>query len=393
MKKIARGFVHRPGVHCGSTSLRDIFEFHGRKFSEEMVFGLNCGLGFVYWPAKGAVPPIFVGGLGSRGIEDICRILGIKWEKKTTTSTKKAWQAVKELIDNDVPVMLQVDMFYLDYFRGKTGHFGGHAVVLAGYDEERREAYVTDVHNEKIEAKRREDRLFVTSLESLAKARISTFKPFPPRNAWCTFAFPRELTPLNKAIKMALKTNAERFLNPPIRNLGIKGIRRFANQVIKWPDIIHGTIFDPIQFKAEISMLRLNLFLAYAFIEEAGTGGGLFRRIYSRFLREACDLLHVKILREASDLMMKSADIWTEIASILFAASEAQQNEVKDILAKVQPRIMECAETEEKAFKLLASAAQMIQSRPRTSLMNAAEWDNLPMQSARTVSSLLLHKT
>jgi len=353
MRKMVKEFVHRPGVHCGSSSLRDVFEFHGFKFSEEMVFGLNCSLGFVYWPTKNAVPPIFVGGLGSRGIEGICRILGIRWEKKTTTSTKKAWQAVKELIDNDVPVMLQVDMFYLDYFRGKTGHFGGHAIVLAGYDEERGEAYVTDVHNEKIEAKRRKDGLFVTSLKSLAEARSSTFKPFPPRNAWATFAFPKELAPLEKAIKTAIKSNAESFLNPPIKNLGIKGIRHFARQVIKWPDMIHGTVYDPINFKTEISMPKLTLFLAYVFIEEAGTGGGLFRRIYSRFLREASHVLHSKILRDASNLMMKSADIWTEIANILLAASEAQQDKVRDILTKAQPRITECAEIEENAFKLL----------------------------------------
>lgn len=357
MRKMVKGFVHKPGVHCGSTSLRDVFEFHGHKFSEEMVFGLNCGLGFVYWPMKGVIPSIFIGGLGSKGIEDICRILGIKWEKKTTTSTKKAWQTVKELIDNDVPVMLQVDMFYLDYWRDKTGHFGGHAIVLAGYDEERGEAYVTDVHNEKTEAKRRKDGLFVTSLESLAEARRSTFKPFPPRNAWVTFAFPKELVPLKKAIKTAHKTNAERFLNPPIKILGVKGIRHFAKQVIKWPDIIHGTVYDPIQFKIEVPMLKLNLFLAYAFIEEAGTGGGLFRRIYSRFLREAGHILHAEILGEASDLMMKSADIWTEIANILLTASEAQQDKVKDILAKAQPKITECAEIEEKAFKLLGSVA------------------------------------
>ncbi len=352
---MVKGFVHRPGVHCGSTSLRDVFEFHGHKFSEDMVFGLNCGLGFVYWPTKGAVPPIFVGGLGSKGIEDICRILGIKWEKKTTTSAKKAWQAVKELIDNDVPVMLQVDMFYLDYWRGKTGHFGGHAIVLAGYDEERGEAYVTDVRNKKIEVKRREDGLFATSLENLEEARSSTFKPFPPRNAWATFAFPKDLIPLEKAIKTAIKTNAERFLNPPIKNLGIKGIRHFANQVVKWPDIIRGTVYDPIQFKAQIPMLKLNLFLDYAFIEEAGTGGGLFRRMYSRFLKEAYGVLRAKILREARDLMMKSADIWTEIARILLVASEAQQDNVKDILVKAQLKITECAEIEEKAFQLLAS--------------------------------------
>jgi len=47
------GSFIEPGVHCGSSSLRDVFEFHGYKFSEEMIFGLDCGLGFVYWPPKG----------------------------------------------------------------------------------------------------------------------------------------------------------------------------------------------------------------------------------------------------------------------------------------------------------------------------------------------------
>jgi len=292
MRKMVNEFVHRHGVHCTSTSLRDVFEFYGYKLTEEMVFGLDCGVGFVYWPMKGAVPPVFIGGRGSKGIEDVCRILGIKWEKKTTASAKKAWQAVKSLIDNNVPVMLQVDMFYLDYFRGKTGHFGGHTIVLAGYDEEKREAYVTDIHNDKIEAKRRKDGLFATSLESLAEARNSTYKPFPPKNAWFNLALPKETAPLENAIKTALKTNAERFLNPPVRNLGIRGIRRFADQIVSWPDVIRGKICDPIQTKTEIPMLKLTLHLAYVFIEEAGTGGGLFRRIYSRFLREASHIVH-----------------------------------------------------------------------------------------------------
>jgi len=354
MRKMVRAFVHRPGFHCLSSSLRDVLEFHGHRFSEDMVFGLDCGLGFVYWSMKRAVPPIFVGGRGSRGIEDVCRILGIKWRKNTTTSAKKAWQAAKELVDKDIPVMLQADMFYLDYWRGKTGHFG-HSIVLAGYDEERGEAYVTDVRNKKIEPKRREDGLFVTSLKSLAEARSSKFKPFPPRNAWLTFSFPKELVPLDKAIKAAIKSNAERFLNPPIKNLGIKGIRHFAEQVVKWPDIIQRTVYDPIQFKAEISMLKLNLFLAHAFIEEAGTGGGLFRRIYSRFLGQAGEILHAEALSKASSLIMRSADIWTETANILLTASEAEQDKVKQILVRAQPKIAECAEIEEKAFKPLAS--------------------------------------
>jgi len=160
---------------------------------------------------------------------------------------------------------------------------------------------------------------------------------------------------LEEAIKTAIKTNAERFLNPPLRNLGIKGIKYFAKQVTNWPDIIRGTIYDPIQFKTEISMLKLDLFPAYTFIQEAGTGGGFFRRLYPRFLREAHDVLRAKALKEASDLMMKSADICTEMANILLTASEAKQDKVGDILVKTQPKTVECAEIEEKAFKQLAS--------------------------------------
>jgi len=42
---------------------------------------------------------------------------------------------------------------------------------------------------------------------------------------------------------------------------------------------------------------------------------------------------------------------WTEIANILLTASEAQQDKVRDIVAK----ITESAEIEGKVFKLLAS--------------------------------------
>jgi len=62
------------------------------------------------------------------------------------------------------------------------------------------------------------------------------------------------------------------------------------------------------------------------------------------------------ILREASELMMESADIWTEIANILLIASEAQQDRAKGILAEARPKIAECADIEGKAFKLLKLA-------------------------------------
>src|SRR5579885_1228061 len=48
MKKIIKNWVHIPGLHCGSTALRDVVTYYGYNFSEAMCFGLGGGLGFFY---------------------------------------------------------------------------------------------------------------------------------------------------------------------------------------------------------------------------------------------------------------------------------------------------------------------------------------------------------
>ena len=42
------GFVHRQGVHCGSTALADVLRHRGLDLTEAMAFGLGAGLGFYY---------------------------------------------------------------------------------------------------------------------------------------------------------------------------------------------------------------------------------------------------------------------------------------------------------------------------------------------------------
>ncbi|MFQ6085162.1 MAG: BtrH N-terminal domain-containing protein [Candidatus Bathyarchaeia archaeon] len=76
MRRILKGFVHRPGVHCDSSALRDVFEYHGFRFSEPMIFGLGSGLGFTYWETKQAPYP-FVGGRGRDLDGNLCENLGM----------------------------------------------------------------------------------------------------------------------------------------------------------------------------------------------------------------------------------------------------------------------------------------------------------------------------
>ena len=132
------GFTHKVGAHCESTALRDVFEHLGFSFSEEMLFGLDGTFGFIYWKRKDSIPPLGVGGKVAMFPHKLPSLLGFNVKEGTTTSQKRAWNHVKELIDRDIPVILHADMAFLDYMRiPKNGeHFGAHTIVLAGYDLE-----------------------------------------------------------------------------------------------------------------------------------------------------------------------------------------------------------------------------------------------------------------
>jgi len=175
--------------------------------------------------------------------------------------------------------MVQVDMGFLPYFDLPEGyHFGGHVVVVCGYDPETRQVLIAD----------RDEELYPVSMEDLEKARGSTHKPFPPKHKWWTFDFADKRWPTPEEVRLAIYEAARGMLEPPFGNLGVKGIRKAAKMLLKWPE------------KLGEEGLRRALFEAYVFIEVAGTGGGIFRYMYSRFLREAAEITGDTQLNESA---------------------------------------------------------------------------------------------
>jgi len=230
MKKFIENFEHYLGVHCESTALSDVFAYHGVKLSEPMIFGLGEGLGFVYWKYK-QTPFPFVGGRTKDLSSNLCKNLNIKKQDHFSTSFKKSWKEIKGLVDNNLPVFLKLDMYYLEYFEVPE-HFGAHCVVLVGYDDEN--VYLADTNFKSIQK---------TSLKSFELARASKHKPFPPKNYYATFEFPKSLPSLDKVIIKSIRKTAEEMLYPPIRNLGIKGIKKFGEEIVKFPSYSKDT-FD-----------------------------------------------------------------------------------------------------------------------------------------------------
>src|SRR3954469_21907552 len=157
--RLVPGYRHLPGNHCGSTALRNLLAFHGLEMSEEMALGLGAGVSFYYVVLEGSSPSRFTNGRTGRLEEQFVELTGAPLRLDTFKDPNEAWRAAAQTVDSGRPAILITDLYYLDHY-GKSAHFPGHAVVLAGYDSE--VAYLSDTAFEELQT---------TRLESLAKAR------------------------------------------------------------------------------------------------------------------------------------------------------------------------------------------------------------------------------
>jgi len=299
------GFKSLETHHCVTGSMRHIYVYNDHDISEDMLLGLGAGVSFSYWHFKGQTP--FIGGRGGFRppyLEEVAgRRTGVKIEFHTTSSARKARKTLLEMLEAGQPVMIQCDMGFLPYFDfGETDyHFGWHVVVVCGYDPETDQVLIAD----------RDKELHPVSMEDLQKARGSTYKPFPPKNKWYTFDFSEKRAPTAAEVREAIVEQVKPMLEPPISNIGVKGIRKAAKMIPQWPKSL------------DADELRWTLFNSYIFISPVGgTGGGLFRYMFSRFLREAAEIMADPRLNESADEFQHIGDVWEELGEWFRQASE-----------------------------------------------------------------------
>jgi hypothetical protein len=253
----------------------------------------------------------------------------------TTSSERKARQRLLEMLAAGQPAMLQVDMGFLPYFDfgGSDYHFGGHVVVDCGYDATTDEVLIAD-----------RDGMHPVPMRILEKARGSTFKPFPPRNLWYDFDFSNRRRPLAHEVWQAISEPAAVMLRPPISNIGVSGIRKTAHELVKWPTILSG------------EELRWALFNAYIFISPVGgTGGGTFRYMFSRFLREAAALTGEPRLTHSAEEFRSIGDAWEEVGELCHMVSEADGPSAR--LPEIAEPILRIADMEQQAWEALQQLA------------------------------------
>ncbi len=324
--RMVPGYRHLPGNHCGSTALRNLLGHHGIELSEEMAFGLGAGACFYYLVNLESSPSHWFNGRTAQLEQSFLELAGAPLRVDTFDDADASWEAARTSVDDERPPLLITDLYYLDHY-GNSAHFPGHAVVLAGYDDEL--VYLSDTAFEELQECR---------IESLRKARHGASAAFEMKGHMYTVSGEASPDDLIAAAPAAIARAAQEMIEPQFGEFaGLPALRRLAADAERWP-----ALAEDCQWCARF---------AYQVIERRGTGGGNFRLMYSRFLDEAG-------YGEGSKLAADSAERWTALATAFREASEQETAEAA-VWSRVGELTGEVLGAEERLWSRLAEAAQL----------------------------------
>ena len=308
MSRVLLDYPHRGAGHCGSGALRDLLEWAGLGWDgppdEGLVFGLGGGLGFAYLRVPRLVPPIYLVGRGGDLEVDLLARLGAMVDLRRTDDAVLGWQWVRDELDAGRPVMVWADIAELPYLRVRL-QMSRHDIVVIGYDDDEQVAYVVDNDREDVQP---------VPYEALARARSSKAFPEPTRHTTFATTWPQHLPALAAVAADAFAASAnsmrtggadlvDRSLLPEgsISGTGLAGVQALADDIATWVDVLDETTLE--------SALRA----LPVFVEKAGTGGGLFRRLQAGCCHDVATRTGSTASRAAGEAYDRCAQAWSAL--------------------------------------------------------------------------------
>ncbi|MHB9145679.1 MAG: BtrH N-terminal domain-containing protein [Symbiobacteriia bacterium] len=290
-------FMHRPGKHCGSTALTNAAAYRGLSLSEGACFGLGGGLAFAYRHLP--MPPYRAAMGRSPDLEEqFFSNLGqpLEWHSGPELDLPALLQAV----DEGNPVLIRLDLAYVDFYQTKS-HFAGHVALVVGYDAATRDVFLSDTDRPGLQ---------VASWDSLKQSMASTYPfPIPIQNHWAVIPSLDQRLDLASACRRGLRLVLQNALEPPQVGMGLSALAAFAREVPGW--------------WREVEDASWTYRFAYQAFERRGTGGGNFRRLFGEFLRFAAEQCPEANLGDEEARWLAVADHWTDLANVLKTVSEA----------------------------------------------------------------------
>ncbi|WP_242532470.1 DUF4872 domain-containing protein [Nocardioides sp. S5] len=173
--------------------------------------------------------------------------------------------------------------------------------------------------------------------EALARARSSTSFPQPTRHTLYDIRWPAELPDLASAAAEAFAQSAQAVSNPTsatrvfdelpsepgdaaglmVRSAGVAAAHAFATDIAGWE-------------RHDDEELEIMLFSLGAFIEKAGTGGGLFRRLLAQGAFEIAQMTGDEATTSSARSASRAAEAWTTVARSATARDKPARSGVRD---------------------------------------------------------------
>lgn len=342
MQNVVKNFIPQGGKHCITNSLKQIFSYYGYTLSEEMMFGLASGLSFLYLNQSSS--PMVNGRIKVFDFEKkIADRLNISIQCKSGSDYKKINQLSKDMIDQNKPILIYVDMPYLSYLGlPKNSHFGGHAVVLFGYDNDLEQFWISDRDNHDYPirtpfGKIAED-YHLVSYQEMEQARSSAHRPFPAKNKYLFIDFQGYRQVDRSILTQAIAETCDSMLNPPAKLLGVNGILKFSAEILKWEKFSP----DKLKLSGTTNYFQIS--------KDGGTGGGIFRKMYGDFLIEAAVTMDNKNIAMLGKQFLEVAKQWDKIAKDLWQLSLSGD---VSLLRKMSKEIMGIYHQEKNLYQYL----------------------------------------
>ncbi len=214
-------YKHKMAAHCESGAVTSLLNNAGLDISEPLVFGISSGIFFGYFhKMKSFTFPTFIVRNKPGSIrKNLAKRLGIKFYTEQFHSPDEGMKKLDELLENNIPVAVQVDFFYMDYLpEWERVHINVHFIIVVGKTGSK---YIIS------------DSYFPNLVElesaSLRKARFTGGNMSPKGFLFYPEFIPKELD-FKKAILSGTKKACFNMLNIPMPFIGIKGIRMFAKR-------------------------------------------------------------------------------------------------------------------------------------------------------------------
>ncbi len=221
------------GLTCMINGLEDLYEQKtGVRLPDWLLMHLSGMLGFVYIRNKHAPAPrmVFWGmQIAKYQFAELADIVGFEWRMISNRGFPFTLRRVRESIDAGHPAILgALDMFHLPYydrFYHKI-HVPIHHVMMVGYDDEQEAALVLDCDRPDVQRITYPDLQAAWNVDNPGLGKKNTFY---------TFSFGKTVSDVEKIARTGLAKRAAAMLEAPVSMLGIKGMRKLANDLPRWP--------------------------------------------------------------------------------------------------------------------------------------------------------------